>query len=133
MERENTMITNTAPQSVAKTHWATVEPLNNLAESLQGVFNTDMELWQKRVDTKGQVPHVPHSYLYPVTALEYAIQDRDGQKINAPVEPRHELTFLVLAESNRDACEKVWKQLEAHGWQKHQWAVWLTTACLVLS
>ncbi len=105
-----------------------------IASAIPDALNTEFELWQLRVDRKSTTPHMSHSHLFPITAMRYSSQTRsDGLNVFAPVEPNHELTFLVTAENYREAGKKVTAQLVAHGYQAHEWAMRFNRSILVLS
>ncbi len=129
----------TKPLQVAQTHWAESDKRRweDFKAELPKVEQTNLELWQLRVDrsAEGKVnPFVPHSYLFNVSALRYSQQKREtGETIFAPVEPKQEFSFLVVVDGLPEAREKVFKQLEAHGFTRHEFSLCCGNSIMVLS
>ena len=96
-------------------HW------QGVSASIPAVIETEFRLWQLRVDRNAETPHVPHAYLYPITVLRYAQKGTGPERIYAPAEPKDEMTFLVCAQTHREAIDKVKAQLAAHGFDPNCW------------
>jgi hypothetical protein len=125
------MNTQSNPIKVANTHWAERDrkAYETVAKLVPQVFESSLKLWQWRFDNKPERPWQAHIYLYPVTALRYTIRSSDGAY--APVEPREELTFLIAANSYREATNRVAAEVEHHGYKPNEWVCYVQAAILV--
>jgi hypothetical protein len=116
---------------VKNTYWAKADRIryDDFRSHIPAVVETELHLWQRRVDRNNTTKYLPHSYLYTITALRYAVR-ADG--VFAPVEPNQSMSFLVAAETRRDATERVLTGLVAHGYERSEWAICINGAILVL-
>lgn len=118
--------------NVQATHWADIDrkTWKSLADTIPAVVETNMNLWQHRVNRGAPTPFVPHSFLYAINAMRYA---RRADGVHAPVEPHEIFTFLVVADNQRQANEKVSAQLAAHGFDPFNFALGSDAAPLILT
>jgi len=117
-------------ETLRATHWhkAEIDAWETINKAIPAIVETNLKLWQRRIESKGKVPHVPHKFLFAIDATHYA-KRADG--VFAP--DGEEMTFLCAAESVTEARAIVAAQLTAHGLNPQEWALGSTCTPLILT
>ena len=124
------MIETTVDYSnVRNTPWAKQEldAWTSVSDAIPKAMQTGFDMWQRRVGDPSKARcSFPMRRVYPITALRYETKD-DGTF--GPIKPCREFTFLVCADTQRQATERVLNDLENHGYSRNEWCLTISTAC----
>ena len=116
-------------ETLRATHWhkAEIDAWETISNAIPAVIETNLKLWQRRIESKGNVAHTPHKSLFAIDATHYA-KRADG--VFAP--DGETLAFLCAADSVVEARAIVTAQLTAHGLNPQEWALGSTCTPMIL-